>query len=281
MQITASSLKLSFQFALLFTTMACLHAQTSPATSSPSDLPHTYNSKSQFGITDSKLFESMMLTVSGIGSSAKDLLVEQNLKTYMMPPRKLGASGKPSTYALSSCLEYYINLNQNYKDNLSPDFLRLNAPKANIDDDLIFLAKTGTISASILPFESVNLTPSVYSAVKYSISNYLKIFQPTTRPQQKIYDVKKAIMRGNPVVVEMQITNAFKDIRQARYFKLDQGDRTPIGLHYVVVVGYDEERKALEIQNCWGRDWGNGGYIWVSYDDFGTMATQGFVLIPN
>jgi hypothetical protein len=233
--------------------------------------------KGKLGIADAQLFDQYMRVVEGVGSSAKDLLNEQSLKSYMMPPRKAGNAANSATYAFSCALEYYVNLNNNYKDNLSPDFIRLQQPQANAEENLSFLASTGTVSAAILPFDSPNLTPSVYSAVKYKIKNYLKLFQPTTRPQQKLYDLRKAIMRGNPVVVEMSITQDFKTLRQTRYWQ--PTDKTTVGTQYLVVVGYDEERKAVELLNSNGREWGNNGYIWVSYEDFGAFATNAYVLI--
>lgn len=230
-------------------------------------------------VTDPKLFDKYLLVVEGVASSAKDMLGEQSLKAYMMPPRLAGKTSNSATYALSSALEFYVNLNNNYKDNLSPDFIRLQMPQGSVEDNLSFLSSTGTVSAAILPFESPNLTPSVYSAVKYKIKGYIKLFQTTTRPQQKLYDLRKAIMRGNPVVVELQITNEFKALKQTRQWQPASGDKTPAGTQFLVVVGYDEDRKAVELLNSWGRSWGNGGYIWVSYEDFGNLAANGYVLM--
>lgn len=235
--------------------------------------------KGIFGIMDTKSLDQYLLVIEGIGTSSKDLLNEQSLKSYMMPPRLAGKKANSATYALANALEFYINLNNNYKDNLSPDFIRLQMPQGSIEDNLNFLGNTGTVSAAILPFDSPNLTPSVYSAVKYKIKNYLKLFQPSTRPQQKLYDLRKAIMRGNPVVVEIQITNEFKNLKQSRFWQASSGDVTPAGTQFLVVVGYDEERKAVELLNSWGREWGNGGYIWINYDDFSNLAINGYVLI--
>lgn len=239
-----------------------------------------YTAKGQLGIFDTNLFDQFLNTIDGIGYSSKDALAEQSLKSYMMPPRRSGSSVPSTTYALASCFEFYINLNNNYKDNLSPDFIRLSLPNtATAEENLAFLAATGTVSAAILPFESEKLTPSVYSGVKYKIQNYLKLFQSTTRPAQKTYDIKKALMRGNPVVVEVQVTAEFKILKQTRFYDPKLGDKTPAGTQHLVVVGYDEERKAFELQNSWGREWGNGGYIWITYDDLGVLATNGFVLL--
>jgi hypothetical protein len=235
--------------------------------------------KSPLGYFDATTFDKYLTVVAGVGSTAKEILNEQNLKSYMMPSRLAGKKGNSATYALAMALEYYVNLNNNYKDNLSPDFISLQMPQGTVDDNLNFLANTGTVSAAILPFDSPNLTPSVYSAVKYKIKNYIKLFQSTTRPQQKLYDLRKSIMRGNPVVVELQITNEFKNLKQTRFWKASEGDNKSAGTQFLVVVGYDEERKAIELLNSSGREWGNGGYIWVSYEDFGELATNGYVLI--
>ena len=242
--------------------------------------PAPYTTKGKLGIFDAASLDKYLKIIEGIGTSAKDALAEQSLKSYMMPPRRSVTGAPSATYALASCLEFYINLNNNYKDNLSPDFIKLSLPNtATVEDNLAFLASTGTVSAAILPFESSTLTPSVYSGVKYKIQNYLKLFQPTTRAQQKVYDIKKALTRGNPVVVELQVTAEFKNLKQTRFYDPKLGDKTAAGTQHLVIVGYDEERRAFELQNSWGREWGNGGYIWVSYDDLGALATNGFVLL--
>lgn len=240
----------------------------------------TYSTKGPFGTSEASQFDRLIKVVEGIGTSAKDALAEQSLKSYMMPPRRSAKNTTSATYALASCLEFYVNLNNNYKDNLSPDFIKLSLPNtATVEENLTFLATTGTVSAAILPFESPNLTPSVYSSVKYKIQDYLKLFQPTTRFQQKIYDIKKAIMRGNPVVIELQVTAEFKNLKQTRFYDPKQGDKTAAGTQHLVIVGYDEERRAFELQNSWGREWGNGGYVWMSYDDVSNLATNGYVLL--
>lgn len=40
------------------------------------------------------------------------------------------------------------------------------------------------------------------------------------------------------------------------------------GAHAIVVVGYDDDKKLIEIRNSWGSHWGNNGYIYIRYEDF-------------
>lgn len=39
--------------------------------------------------------------------------------------------------------------------------------------------------------------------------------------------------------------------------------------HAVTVVGYDDEKKHFIIRNSWGEDWGDKGYTYMDYTDFG------------
>ncbi len=269
---------------LLLILPVSLFAQKTPANlpvQSADPARGNMQAKAPFGITDQALFEKYMPLVAGVGVSSKELLSEQNLKAYMMPPRKTGEKGFSYTYTLASALEFYANMNNNYKDNLSPDYIRIAGGGTTMEEGLLFLANNGTVSAAAMPYDAPSVTPAVYSAPKYRIKNYLKLFQPTTRGLQKIYELRKAIMRGNPVLVELEITNGFRNLTAARFWKPEEGDKTPAGKHYLVAVGFDEERKAVELLNNWGREWGNSGYIWVSYDDFGERADAGYVLIPQ
>ena len=79
----------------------------------------------QIGITDKAEIEKLMMVLEDIGSSSKELLREQSLKSYMMPNRKALEGKRSHAYVVASCFEYYVNFNSNFKVNLSPDFLAI------------------------------------------------------------------------------------------------------------------------------------------------------------
>ncbi len=41
------------------------------------------------------------------------------------------------------------------------------------------------------------------------------------------------------------------------------------GGHAVVLVGYDDVKKAFKVRNSWGTGWGQKGYFWIDYDYVG------------
>ena len=48
----------------------------------------------------------------------------------------------------------------------------------------------------------------------------------------------------------------------------------PHGFHAMAIVGYSDQREAFLFMNSWGKDWGENGFLWVSYnvlESFNTM----------
>jgi Papain family cysteine protease len=87
--------------------------------------------------------------------------------------------------------------------------------------------------------------------------------------------VKQQIARGVPVIFGMRIGAAFGKLRGD---KVLDDDRDLGGGHSMIVVGFDDDRKAFRIQNSWGRGWGDGGYGWFGYDFWKRNVKVGFVI---
>ncbi|MCB0631678.1 MAG: C1 family peptidase [Saprospiraceae bacterium] len=234
------------------------------------------------GISAPEQIENFMYVVPGVGSSARDLLEQQSLKPYLMPVRKTGFRGNDLAYAAASCLEYYVNLGRNYKINLSPDFITLNLPgngkNSSAKEVLGLLAEQGTVNAAIVPYDAGELTGAVFSTPKYDVVNYLHIFTSLTRDRQRVFEAKKALMKGNPVLVEIATDGSLQNQVGTRYLKSVPSGST---MNSLLVVGYDENEEAFELMSTWGSAWGNNGYVFMKYDDFGKLAVNGYVLLPE
>ncbi len=236
----------------------------------------------QIGITDAALFDRLMVTIDGVGSNSRMVQEQQNLKPYMMPVRQLGVRGDDWSYALASCLEYYVNLRRNYKDNLSPDYINLSlrsqGRRPSIEEGLNFLTSNGTVSAAIVPYDAGEIPPAVFATYKYTINNYLHVFSGFATQREKVFEVRKALMRGNPVLVEFEADAGFPTQSAVRFWEPQRGETSRYTL---IVVGYDETQEAFEVMSCWGSDWANNGYLWMRYSDFAQAASNGYVMVPN
>lgn len=238
--------------------------------------------KIAFGITDAMLADQWIQTIAGIGGSSVETLKEQSLKPYLLPVRKIEIPQAEKSYLLAACLEYYVNLNKNYKINLSPEYILLNlsrqAAALTWEDAFKFLAEEGTINAAVIPYGSTTLTNAVYATPRFRIHNYVHLFRPVTRPGERLFEIRKAILRGHPVLMDMQLDDAFRQAYNVRSWNPEQA---PQSVFPLMVVGYDESRQAFEVASPWGSEWGKGGYLWLSYDLVSKQAVNGFVLVPE
>lgn len=249
----------------------------------PRDLTPKQAVTAQLGVSDAQLFDQLMVTVLGVGSRSREQQQAMSLKPYLMPVRRIGFRGADWSYALASCLEYYSNLQRNFKDNLSPDYISLSLQasgrRASIVEGLQFLAQEGTVSAAIVPYDAAQIPAAVYATNKYRIVNYLHLFQSLASAREKTFEIRKAIVRGNPVVVELQTDAAFAQLQRVREWRAPGAPGTQT--HTLVVVGFDESRQAFEVRSAWGSQWGNNGYVWIPYNDFAKVATSGYVMVPT
>ncbi len=235
------------------------------------------------GISAPEMIDQLMVTMPGLGSNAKAMMNEQSIKTYLMPPRKVGERGTLTSYILSACMEFYANYRKNYKVNLSPDFVALNLVKEgkpDIKNGLRFLVTDGTVSADVMPYDSPKIPNTSSASSKFRITNYLQIFKETHREPQKVFEVQKALMRGNPVIVEMNVPRSFEGVSNTRFWSAIGSTAERITLPFMV-VGYNLELEAFEILSSWGTEWGSNGYLWIDFDDFGDIAQNGYVLVPT
>ena len=242
--------------------------------------PRDASRQAQLGVTDAAQIDALMYYVPGVGSPSRQALERQSIKPYMMPVRQMPGAGQDWAYALADCLEFYANLNTNYKDNLSPDYIALSLRgqgRPSLLDGLKFLVENGTVSAAIIAYGAANIPSAVYAAKRYNLQNYLHIFQDFTRSREKVFEVRKALSRGNPVIVEFAAEPGFARIENNRFYQPSGNATQPF---IVVVVGYDETEEALEVRTPFGRGWGDGGYLWIDYDDFGNQAKNGYVMLP-
>lgn len=243
-------------------------------------LPTTEKHGITIGVESAELIDQLMIVMPGVGHDSREMLEEQSVKTYMMPPRLTSQDGNPATYALATCLEYYVNFDRNYKVNLSPDYIDLSLTERQLREAFSFLVTNGTVSAAIMPYGSSSISPSVNATPKYQIENFLLIYREEVRERQKIYQTRKALMRGNPVLIEMDVPSDFATL--AGMASWENASRAGKGsTEFLVVVGYDENREAFEVMGTYGSGWGRNGYLWIPYDDFGKRVNMGYVIVPD
>jgi len=128
-----------------------------------------------------------------------------------------------------------------------------------------------------------NIPRRVYTnAASYKIKGYVKLFERTAPNNEKKERVQKSLFEGKPVIIGMKTPNSFYRLR-GKFWQPTESHSIDYGGHAMTVIGYDDDKYggAFEIQNSWGTNWGNGGYIWIKYQDFANFTKYAFELIDE
>ncbi|MBK9540060.1 MAG: C1 family peptidase [Flavobacteriales bacterium] len=87
---------------------------------------------------------------------------------------------------------------------------------------------------------------------------------------ESIDDIRVALANGMPVIIGMMPPDSFTaQIGKPLWEPRSDEEPKPENAHALVVLGYDDSKNggAIEVLNSWGKEWGQGGYIWIRYED--------------
>lgn len=154
---------------------------------------------------------------------------------------------------------------------------------SRISEALQFLTEKGDCLARQFDFDVNNCAQQPDSLVarqasRYAIQDFITLFGVQETADVKVLRVKRVLARNKPVVVGMNVLRNFYDLKNALYWHPEIGNTTPAGGHAMVIVGYDDRKEAFRLMNSWGKNWGDGGYIWVKYSDFTNFCKYAYVM---
>lgn len=105
-------------------------------------------------------------------------------------------------------------------------------------------------------------------AKRYTIRTFQSVFPSDADSSAIINNTLYALDYENPVVAGMKITPNFQGVRDGK----DTWEPFPVGGgtegHALVVVGYDQDDGTITLFNSYGSDWGNEGFVRMTFRDF-------------
>ncbi len=104
-------------------------------------------------------------------------------------------------------------------------------------------------------------------AKRYTIRSYKRVFLSGADSSTIINNTLYALDYENPVIVGMKITPNFLGLQNDTIwvpFPVGGGTEG----HALVAVGYDEDAGTVTLFNSYGSDWGDGGFVQMTFRDF-------------
>lgn len=122
-----------------------------------------------------------------------------------------------------------------------------------------YLVKTGSAEETDYPYAArqgscKTSMDRTYKAVTWA-------YVDSTKDIPSVDAIKKALCEHGPLACAVAVTSAFKAYTGGVFNEKSTEDVN----HGVILVGWDDSKKAWRIKNSWGPVWGESGYMWIAY----------------
>jgi hypothetical protein len=142
------------------------------------------------------------------------------------------------------------------------------------------MIKKGCCSLEDLSYDDqtcfVRNTPDIDQ--KASLNKLLK-FELVNKTD--ITNLKALLYSGFPIMIAVEVDASFDNLQSPYIWKQKSGSVR--GGHAIVVMGYDDTKNAFKVQNSWGENWKDNGFLWIDYDFFPTavIGNECYIAYPQ
>jgi len=152
-----------------------------------------------------------------------------------------------------------------------------NCEGTNFEPALDALISKGAGSLSAVPYSNMgNCSGTSSGDANNKLANYRKIAYNNSlaggsnKEGLTPGNFKGYLAQGRPVLFGAKLGDRFMRWNNASPISSDTYNNPGMqhAYHAMILVGYDDSKKAFRVRNSWGADWGDNGSIWVDYDFF-------------
>jgi len=131
---------------------------------------------------------------------------------------------------------------------------------------LSLLKSQGVCVYNLMPYTDQSCSAMPDASQKSNAANY-KIQTAYNIPSYDINAIKYALSLKKPVMIAIMVDNLFESGGNANHI-WTPNTGSSIGGHAITIIGYDDSKQAFYVQNQWGANWGDHGFIWIAYNMF-------------
>lgn len=141
------------------------------------------------------------------------------------------------------------------------------------------LVTYGAKRKSVDPFSCSSTYEAAFSKEETCVidfTNYNRLFKPVWEEgaadsfNDEITAICQALVNKHPVIMGMTLLESFYNIGADGKYDSKNGGQDVIGGHAMCIIGYDDNKfgGSFQVVNSWGADWGERGYLYITYKDF-------------
>jgi hypothetical protein len=145
-----------------------------------------------------------------------------------------------------------------------------------IEDALNKLKDEGVSRYVDFPYNEFNCNTKPTGTVKDKAKNF-KISDWGYLNPNDIISIKSQLNNKFPVIIGMNFGTTFRNLGNNQIYRGESGFDT--GKHAMVVVGYDDSKRAFKLFNSWGQSWGTNGYGWIDYQTFTRKVKEAYIAL--
>ena len=138
------------------------------------------------------------------------------------------------------------------------------------------ILRAGVVSLAEMPYDDQVCGPPPDIAMQSRAKEFRIDGWAFVEPSE-INAIKGALADGNVVPFGIKVSQSFLKHQGNGVYSHDQKEAS-LGSHAMVLVGYDDDKKAFRLQNSWGPKWGDQGRAWISYDTFSRDANDAYIV---
>lgn len=136
-----------------------------------------------------------------------------------------------------------------------------------------FLKSKGIVDAACVPYESGSTGSDIQCKKNFCNNQAERTYKITGSTTPSFWGgsatkVKEALKKG-PLMTTMTVYEDFLVYSSGIYKSVS---KKSVGGHAVSLVGFNDQERYWIVRNSWGSDWGEAGFIRVSYDDKSGIA---------
>ncbi len=129
-----------------------------------------------------------------------------------------------------------------------------------------FFKSRGPVDEKVFPYAAADKQCVSKKQLASRVSAYGWVMGREWSAYTPVDKIKEAICKYGPIAACVKVTPAFQAYAGGIFDEHAKCSGPEDMNHAIVLVGWDDSKKAWLLRNSWGTEWGEKGYMWIEYD---------------